>query len=76
MGCENGCQNSQIEPSAAQLGSQKTEEKVRGLKSETEKELEDCSDPKFKDEAGEDSHNESAMSSDLLAKHENSDTYI
>jgi len=56
--------------------SQNSEGKELDLKSEKEKELEDCSNPKFKDEAGDDSHNESAISSDLIGKHENSDTYI
>ena len=76
LGLENLQSSGQNLSSVTQLGSQKDEENEYEIKSQKEKELEDCSNLKFKEEAADDSHNETAITSELLAKHENSDTYI
>lgn len=72
---ENHQSSGQNLSSITQLGSQKGEAEEWEVKSQNKKELEDCSNLKFKEEAGNDSHNETAISSELLAKYENSDSY-
>ena len=71
---ENLQPSGQNQSNVTQLGSQKGEEPESEIKSQKEKELEDCSNPKFKEESADDSHYETAITSELLAKHENSDT--